>query len=93
MWKECALPDTHLDGGAQYGGTLTQACCHGYHGTNVLFSFIVYFGKVNGVHMGIVNYLVRILMKRLRQGVSYSDDFSLTVLTKFCTSNSYSKIF
>ena len=29
------------------------------------FSFIVYFGKVNGVHMGIVNYLVRILMKRL----------------------------
>ena len=36
MWKECALPDTHLDGGAQYGGTLTQACCHGYHGTKVL---------------------------------------------------------
>ena len=29
----------------------------------------------------------------LRQGVSYSDDFSLTVLTKFCTSNSNSKIF
>ena len=36
-----------------------------FHGADVLvFSFIVYFGQVNGVHKSIVNYLVRILMKR-----------------------------
>ena len=31
-------------------------------------------------------------IKRSWQGVSYSDDFSLAVLTKFCTSNRSSKI-
>ena len=31
-------------------------------------------------------------LRRIRQGVSYSDDFSLAVTTKFCTSNSSSKI-
>ena len=35
----------------------------------------------------------RISDSDLRQGDSYSDDFSLMVLTKFCTSNSNSKIF
>ena len=32
-------------------------------------------------------------LKFIRQGVSYSDDFSLTPLTKLCTSNSSSKKF
>ena len=36
-------------------------------------------------------FLPTIYSYSLRQGVSYSDDFSLAMLTKFCTTNSSSK--